>query len=131
MFDVPAFLQMTVPPANSSSTWFTGAVAGVDYLVKNARSDEIILYSNVGQSFVHAVLAPIANVTPPDGNALQYAHLDPFNHWRLEHVSGGGKPDRMYLAPPTDTIGKELEDSHQLVFRRLFAGVDKGAPRTE
>ncbi len=132
MLKVQDFLAVVVPPADPSSTWFTGATAGVDYLVKNARSGEIILYTDAGQSFIHAVLAPLANVTPPDGYALQYAHLDPFSHWRLEHVSGGGEPDRMYLASPIDTFGcKGLEGGQQLVFRRSFTGVDKGPPRTE
>ena len=132
MFKVQDLLAVAVPPADPSSAWFTGSAAGVEYLVKNTRSDEIILYTNVGQSFVHAVLAPLANVTPPDGRALQHACLDAFNHWRLEHVSGGGKPDRMYLASPIDTFGcKGLEDGQQLVFRRFFTDVDKGPPRTE
>lgn len=132
MFKVQDLLAVAVPPADPSSAWFTEAAAAVKYLVKNAGSGEIILYTNAGQSFVHAVLAPLANVTPPDRHALQYACLDASNHWRLEHVSGGGEPDRMYLASPIDTFGcKGLEDGQQLVFRRFFTDVDKGPPRTE
>jgi hypothetical protein len=132
VFKVQDFLAAAVPAADPSCAWFTGAAAGVEYLVKNARSREIILYTNVGQCFVHAVLAPLANVTPPDGQTLQLAHLDPFHHWRLEHVSGGGKPDQMYLASPIDSFDcKGLQNGQQLVFRRSFNGVDKGPPRTE
>ena len=122
---------MAVPPSDPSSAWFAGAAAGVEYLVKNTRSEEIILYTNVGQFFVHAALAPLANVTPSDGHALQHAYINAFNHWRLEHVSGGGKPDQMYLASPLDTFGcKGLEGGQQLVFRRSFTDVEK-EPRTE
>jgi len=132
MFKVRDLLAVAVPPTDPSSAWFTGSAAGVEYLAKNARSGEIILYTNVGQFCVHGILAPLANVTPPDGNALQYALLNAFNHWRLEHVSGGGEPDRMYLASPIDTFGcKGLEGGQQLVFRRSFTDVDKGPPRTE
>jgi HAMP domain-containing protein len=132
MFKVQTLLAVAVSPLDPNSAWFTGAAAGVEYLVENARSGEIILYTNVGQSLVHAILAPLANVTPPDGHALQHALVNAFNHWRLEHVSGGGKPDRMYLASPIDTFGcKGLEGGQQLVFRRSFTDVDNGPPRTE
>ena len=132
MFNLPKFMEIAVPPADPESAWFMGAASGADYLVGNSRGEEIILYTNVGQAFVHAVLAPVADLTPPDGHALQYANLDPFNHWRLEHVSGGGEPDRMYLASPIDSFRcKGLENGEQLVFRRHFHDVDKGPTRTE
>ncbi|MGU3662135.1 hypothetical protein [Methylobacterium fujisawaense] len=131
MFKLSELLRVAMPPGDPESDWFTKAAAGVDFLVKNVRSEEIVLFTNVGQSYVRAVLAPLVNVTPPDWLALQNAHLDPSSQWRLEHVSGGGEPDRMYLAAPLDSHSGVLDGGEQLVFRRYFAGVDKGPARTE
>lgn len=132
MLRVQDFLAVAVPPKDPRAAWFISAASAIDYLILNARSSDIILYTNAGQTFIHAVLAPLANVTPPDGQALQHAFFDPFSHWRLEHVSGGGKPDRMYLASPIDSFGcQALEGAQQLIFRRVFIDVDKGPPRTE
>jgi hypothetical protein len=132
LFDIDAFLKLSLPPKAGDTDWFENAADGADYLQANARSSEIILYTGVGQSYVHAILAPLGNVTPPDGDDLQRAHIGPDNSWALEHSSGGGEPDRMYLADPLDHPGcKSLVGGEQLVFRRSFNGVDKGLVRTE
>lgn len=132
MFKLDHFLSVSVRPDPAPEEWLRGATDGVEFLKSNARSDEILLYANVGHTLVTSVLVPLANVTPPDGEALQHASIDATSHWMLEHVSGGGEPDRMYLAPPIDSFGCEaLEGAEQLVFRRSFSGVDKGPPRTE
>ena len=132
MFNLARFLEVAVSSASPTPDWLQGAPGAVDYLVKNARSDEIILFANPGQIFVHAILVPVAQLMPPDGEGLQHANLDPYAHWALEHVSGGGEPDRMYLSPPIDAFGcASLTNAEQLVFRRHFDGVDKGSARTE
>ncbi|RSU53987.1 hypothetical protein [Sphingomonas sp. S-NIH.Pt15_0812] len=132
MVDLEAFLREAIPPEAEDEHWLEHAAEGVDFIVRNGRSEEIILYTGVGQAYVHAVLAPLANVTPADGADLQRAHIGADNSWALEHVSGGGQPDRMYLSTPLDSPGcKSLVGGEQLVFRRSFAGVDRGLVRTE
>lgn len=132
MFKLQEFLDVAGPPTDLTADWLQSAPSGVDYLVRNFRSEEIIIFANAGQMIAHSVLVPLANVTPPDGHALQYSNIDPTGHWALEHVSGGGEPDRMYLSPPVDSYGCDsLNGAEQLVFRRYFNGVDKGAMRTE
>ena len=107
-------------------------MGAVEFLVCNAKSSEIILHTNVGQSYIHSVLAPLDKVTPPDGADLEHAHIGADSHWAIEHVSGGGKPDRMYLADPLDHPGsKSLIGGEQLVFRRHFTDVDKGPASIE
>jgi hypothetical protein len=132
MFNVDDLLAVAMLPSDRNADWLRGAASAVDYLVKNMHSGEVIIYTNAGQALTHSVLAPRAGVTPPDGDVLQQTQIDPYAHWALEHVSGGGQPDRMYLSPPVDSYGcKALEGAEQLVFRRQFTGVDKGPPRTE
>ena len=132
MFKINDFLDVSIPPSNNDRDWLEDAVGAIDFIVANSKSSEIILYSNVGQSYIHSVLAPLLKVTPPDGADLQRAHIGADSHWAIEHVSGGGLPDRMYLADPLDHPGSDsLVGGEQLVFRRCFTGVDKGPSRTE
>lgn len=130
--NIKEFLEIAVPPLTVDVAWLEGAETAVDYLVSNGRSDEIIIFSNVGQTYVNAVLVPLASLSPETFKELEHASIDPTAHWALEHVSGGGQPDRMYLSDPLDDRGcKALVGGEQLVFRRQFIGVDKGPPRTE
>jgi hypothetical protein len=130
--NIQEFLSIAVPPLEVSTDWLEGAAGGVDYVVQNGRSQEIILYTNVGQSYIHSILAPLAKVTPADGADLQRAMVGAGSQWTLEHRSGGGEPDRMYLADPLDHPGcNSLVGGEQLVFRRHFQGVDKELTRTE
>jgi len=132
MVKLKEFLEIAVPPDDDDADWLQGAETATDFLVRNSRSGEIILFSNVGQSYVNAVLAPLFNLTPDAIVTLAHANVDPMSHWALEHVSGGGEPDRMYLSNPLDRHGcRALAGGEQLVFRRHFTDVDKGPPRTE
>lgn len=132
MIKIRDFMEVAVPPADFNVDWLQGAESAVDFLVQNGRSSDIILFSNVGQTFVNAALAPLSNLTPEAVAELEHAHIDPMSHWALEHVSGGGEPDRMYLADPLDHRGcNALVGGEQLVFRRHFTDVDKGPTRTE
>ena len=132
MVDLKEFLEIAVPAATLNVGWLEGARTAVDYLVRNGRADEIVLFSNVGQTYINAVLIPLASLAPETVSQLEHACIDPTAHWALEHVSGGGQPDRMYLANPLENSRcKALLGGEQLVFRRQFIGVDKGPPRTE
>lgn len=132
MFDLDEFLSVAVLPNDQDAAWLEGAHTAIDYLLENARSDEIILYANVRHALTLSTLVPLAGLAFPENEALKEAPLDAYAQWTLAHVSGGGEPDRMYLSPPIDSSHfKSLEGAEQLVFRRTFSGVDKGPPRTE
>ena len=131
MINLEKFLEIAVPPANLESRWLEGASTAVDYLVRNRQSDDVILFSNVGQSYVNTVLVPLANLSSEAIEQLEHAYVDPMAQWALGHVSGGGEPDRMYLSDPLDDRCGILAGGEQLVFRRHFTGVDKGPARTE
>lgn len=132
MFKLDEFLRVVVPPADQNLLWMQGASSAVEYLVSNAQSNQVILFTNAGQSFVQTALVPLPNVTPPDGDELQHAYLNLCDQWAINYVTGGGEPDKIYLASPINRFGcKSFDGGQQLVFRRQFLGVDKGAPRTE
>ncbi len=130
--DMKEFLGVVVPPEEDTREWLEGASSCVDFVLQNGHSREIILYSNVRCSFIHSVLAPLENLTPPNYEDLQGINISAHSHWALEHVSGGGEPDRMYLSDPISNSGcNSLVGGEQLVFQRHFRDVDTGPTRTE
>ena len=130
MLEIEEVLELSVPPSDEKSTWFAEAVTAIEYVVHNSHTDEVLLYANVGLAKIHSVLLPLASVTPPDPQALKCANFA--NRWRIEHVSGGGEPDRMFLSSPCDGLGiKGSKAGQQLVFRRNFTEVDEDGMRTE
>ncbi|MGJ0425740.1 hypothetical protein [Methylocystis sp.] len=130
MLNINDFLKISGPPTDENSDWLEGAAGAVEYVVKNSNSSDIILYAGAGQTYIHSVLARLDKVTPPDISDLRYAHAPPHSAWAINHCSGGGKPDRVYLSDPLDGC-ESLAGGEQLVFRRRFVGVDKGPARTE
>jgi hypothetical protein len=131
MIDIANLMAVSIPPVDPKE-WLPDAEAGVDYLLSQLRNDETILYALLQCTLVHGVLADRAKVTPPDHADLLHAMLMPDSTWSISHVSGGGEPDRVYLAPPHDHTGSEaLDGAESLVARRSFTSVDKGKTRTE
>ncbi len=121
-----------MPPQTGNAAWLEGAAEAVNYAAKNSKSSDIILYSTVGHTYFHSVLARLDKVTPPDADDLLGSHADAGSTWAIEHYSGGGQPDRIYLSAPLDSPGCDsLVGGEQLVFRRSFSGVDKNLVRTE
>jgi hypothetical protein len=81
---------------------------------------------------VHGVLAPAEKTTPPDLNDLQHMVVFPDASWGIEHVSGGGQPDRVYLTSPLDMPGcRSLVGGEKLVFKRGFEGMEDFEPPIE
>lgn len=125
-------IRIAIPPSAGPKTWLESAQEGAEFVIKNAGSDQIILFTNLGQALIHSVLAPLEQVDPPDFDDLEHSYIGPDGHWAIEHVWGGGQPDQVYLSAPLSSPGcKSLAGGEQLVFRRSFTGVDKGLVRTE
>jgi hypothetical protein len=117
---------ISLPPRSDGDGWFENGRQGVDFLVQNALSDEVVLYANFGFTVIHGLLAPEANLSPPDFDELENCHVSIDASWILEHVSGGGKPDRMYLASALNGRScRSLDGGEKLIFERVFRGVDK------
>jgi hypothetical protein len=81
----------------------------------------VVLYASVGSVLIHSVLAPLKRLDPPNQQELGHDFIMPDDTWMFEHVSGGGDPDRVYLAPPMDRLSQTLREGEKLIFRRSFA----------
>ncbi|MCW8088246.1 hypothetical protein OF850_21880 [Roseococcus sp. MDT2-1-1] len=70
------------------------------------------------------MLAPAKNFNPPVFEDLERMHFTTDRTWIIEHSSGGGQPDRVFLSDPMDDTGSEsLKGGEKLIFNRSFTGV--------
>jgi hypothetical protein len=109
-------------PGSNPDKWLSSAKDSIEFLQKAVGSDPVILYASMPCVLFHAVLAPLKNLDPPDADDLgrDFVNLD--DSWMIEHESGGGQPDRVYLSPPLGRHGKSLTGGEKLVFQRSFSG---------
>ncbi|WP_448121526.1 hypothetical protein [Xanthomonas arboricola] len=120
------------PPADDPAAWLLGAETAVDFLRDNATRDELVLYASGGAVLLHGVLAPIAQVSPPDQGDLLRAYVMPDDAWRIQKVWGGGEGHRVYLEPPLSSPGcNSLVGGEKLIYRRSFDGVAKAPSPVE
>jgi hypothetical protein len=94
----------------------------VEFLKENGASGWIVIYASLPCVFIHSLLAPLKHLDPADHAELRGAFVNLESSWMIEHASGGGKPDRVYLSSPLQGQGKTLRHGEKLIFLRSFAG---------
>jgi len=124
-FNIEALKAISQAPATSESGWLIAAEDSVAFLKENAQSEEIVIFASGPATLIHAVLAPLKQVTPADQKDLMHAFVQTDESWVIQKSYGGGEDHRVYLEAPLRS-GKSLSGGEKLVFRRSFAGVQKG-----
>ena len=102
------------------ATWIQ-AGSHLEFLRRNARSDELLIYGSGNYSFVHAVVV--------SNDRLAALTQDDLLHWDgtpytsiASYVWGGGRDD-VWVERLSDSSGsRALEGATQLVFGRTFEG---------
>ena len=112
-----------------ADSWLTGAESSTVFLKDNARAEKVVLYASLPHVLIHGVLAPLKQLKTPDQSELGHGFVAPDTGWHIEHVSGGGRPDRVYLAPPLSPDSTNLKGGEKLIFRRHWPGAEH--PTTE
>ena len=120
-----ALVRISKLPQTEAAEWLSSAESSLKFLKENVRSDRLVLYASMPCVLIHAVLAPLEHLDPPNQEELSRDLIALDDSWVIEHVSGGGEPDRVYLAPPMHGRGKALQQGEKLVFKRPFAGSPK------
>lgn len=117
-----------LPPGRDDFAVWIQAGAHLEFLRRNANSDELVIYGSGEYSFVHAAVIPndrLATLSQDDllgWSGTPYASI-------ASYVYGGGRDD-VWLERLTDSTGSmELEGVTQLVFGRTFEGWS-GSDRT-
>jgi hypothetical protein len=116
-----------LPNANPGA-WLASAEDGVRFLKEHLRGDQTVLYASLNAVMIHGVLVPVQGLEAANRDELSREFVSPDASWIIEHVSGGGQPDRVYLAPPLRRLGESIEDGEKLVFKRSFAGREGDTP---
>ncbi|HHV7519235.1 TPA: hypothetical protein ACUNF5_000667 [Burkholderia orbicola] len=129
-FNIAALKAIAQAPASDVAKWLIGAEDSVDFLKQNAQSEEIAIYASGPAVLIHAVLAPLQQVTPADQQDLMNWFVGTDETWAIQKSYGGGEGHRVYLEPPMSS-GKSLVGGEKLVYQRSFHGVDKGEREME
>ena len=117
-----------LPPGREDFATWIQAGAHLEFLHRNARSDELVIYASGDYSFVHAAAVP--------NDRLAALSQDDLLHWDgtpyrsiASYVWGGGR-DYVWMEHLSDSLGSSaLDGATQLVFGRTFEGWS-GSDRT-
>jgi hypothetical protein len=129
-FKFAALKAISQAPATGEAEWLIAAEDSVVFLKENAQSEEIVIYASGPATLVHAVLAPLKQVTPTDQKDLMRAFVQTDESWASQKSYGGGEGHRVYHEAPLRS-GKSMSGGEKLAFRRSFDGVQKGESPVE
>lgn len=65
-FDIASLNAISQAPAIGEAEWLIAAEDSVAFIKENAHSEEMVIYACAPSTLVHAVLAPLKQVTPAD-----------------------------------------------------------------
>lgn len=106
--------------AESFSEWIK-AEAHLDFLRRNARTDELVIYASGEFTFIHSVAVPNDRLMPVDQHDLMQWSFNPYTSI-ASYVTGGGRKDVWVERGLSGTGTKTLEGAVQLIFGRTFEG---------
>lgn len=130
-FNSNDLLAISAPPLDDDGRWFKDAESSVEFLRVNALADEIVLFAAIPMALIVGALAPLDNLTTPDGEDLQNAILFTDASWKIQK-SWSSEGHRVYLEPPfCGPSGRSLVGGEPLVHRRSLRGVQTGRARIE
>jgi hypothetical protein len=119
---VNALRQMSIPPTEEASfnTWLQLADA-IAFLKENIRDDQFVLYANLPNVYIHAMLVPSEYLAPPNINDLMSWNCSAYSGWGV--VTSSHPTPSIAISSPLDGTGSEtLDKGEQLIFAREFEG---------
>lgn len=102
--------------------WLGDARGSLKFLKANARSGKIVIYASMRYVLVHCVLALTSQLEKAGQQDLGRGFVQTDSTWRIQHVSGGGEPDRVYLEGPLDGETASVKGGEKLIYRRSWPG---------
>jgi hypothetical protein len=123
-FNTSALKAISLAPTSGEAEWLVAAENSIEFLKESAQSEEVVIYAIGPATMIHAVLAPLKQVTPADQEDLMHAFVQTDESWAIQKSYGGGEGHRVYLEAPL-RHGKSLTGGEKLVFCRSFHGVQK------
>jgi hypothetical protein len=105
MLNIEEFLKIAISPRDAEAEWLEGAAKAVNYAVMNSKSSDIILYTAVGQTYFHSVLARLDKVTPRIPTICFTPMRVRTRRGRSGTVSVGASPTGFICQPPLTALG--------------------------
>jgi len=130
-FDITRLQAISKLPGTGGAEWLVTAEDSVEFLKANAQSDEVVIYASGPATLIHAVFAPVQQVTPANQEDLLHCFVQTDESWVIQKSYGGGEGHRVYLEAPLSSRCKSLAGGEKLIFRRSFDGVQKGESTIE
>lgn len=115
-------------PKDAPTAWLEGAQDGVSFLKNQTRSEVTVLFASLNAVLIHGILVPEEAMQNANREELGREFITTDASWIIQHVSGGGEPDRVYLESPLRRMGTGFDDGEKLVYRRSFAAHRGPAP---
>ncbi len=117
-----------LPPGRDDFAIWIRAGAHLDFLLRNATSDELAIYVSSEYSFVHAAVVPNDRLSALSQDDLLRWSGNPYTS--IAGYAYGGRRGDVWLERSNSSTGPmDLEGATQLVFGRTFEGWS-GADRT-
>lgn len=119
---IEAITRLDEVPADYKpfSEWIEGE-AHLDFLLRNARADELVIYASGEYTFIHSVAVPNDRLAPVDQQDLMEWSFNPYTSI-ASYVTGGGREDVWVERGLSGTGVNTLKDAVQLIFGRTFEG---------
>ena len=111
MNDVVKILtEMSGPPSQAEAfdTWLKMGSA-LEFLRDNAAQREFVVYASGRSIFVHAILAPVSVMSPPDINDLMSWNCTPTSSWGV--TVQFSEPASVWISPSIGPSGVAHVDS--------------------
>lgn len=110
-----------VPVDSKTFSEWIEAEAHLDFLRRNARDSELVIYASGEYTFINAVAVPNDRLVPVNKQDLMQWNFSP--HTSIaSYVTGGGREDVWVERGLSGTGTKTLEGAVQLIFGRAFEG---------
>jgi hypothetical protein len=117
-----------LPPGQEDFGICIQAGAHLEFLRRNARSDELVIYGSGDSSFVHAAVIPNDRLGALSQDDLLHWDGTPYN--LIANYVWGGSRDDVWMERLSASLGsRALDGATQLVFGRTFEGWS-GSDRT-
>ena len=119
---IEAITMLDEVPADSTlfSEWIE-AEAHLDFLRRNALSDELVIYASGEYTFINTVAVPNDRLAPLDQQDLMQWSFNPYTSI-ASYVTGGGREDVWLERGLSGTGANTLKNAVQLIFGRTFEG---------
>lgn len=110
-----------LPPSRDDFATWIQAEAHLEFLRRNARSDELVIYASGDYTFVHTVVVPNDRLAAHSQDDLLHWAGTPYSSI-ASYVWGGGR-DYVWMERLSDSLrSSELKGATQMVFGRTFEG---------